>query len=67
MIDYSSTQVLKPLPAGRGGDLAGTSMVTRIKSALDVLADQAPAAFDDDSSISQVRPEEDLISKEKKR
>ena len=33
---------------GRGGGLAGTSTVTRVKSALDVLADQAAAAFDDE-------------------
>ena len=33
---------------GRGGDLAGTGKATRIKSALDVLADQAAAAFDDE-------------------
>jgi hypothetical protein len=33
---------------GRGGGLAGTSTTTRVKSALDVLADQAAAAFDDE-------------------
>ena len=33
---------------GRGGGLAGTSTATRVKSALDVLADQAAAAFDDE-------------------
>ena len=35
---------------GRGGGLTGTGTVTRIRSALDVLADQAAAAFDDDPS-----------------
>lgn len=32
---------------GRGGEVAGASTVTRVRSALDVLADQAAAAFDE--------------------
>ena len=50
---------------GRGGGLAGTSTVTRVKSALDVLADQAAAAFDDEPG--QIRRGSNTKGKEKEK
>ena len=49
-VSSSGSKVLGRGGGGGGGGLAGTSTTTRVKSALDVLADQAAAAFDDEPS-----------------
>ena len=58
-----SSSVSKTL--GRGGGLTGSSTVTRVRSALDVLADQAAAAFNDDPAQTRRGPNTRGKGKEK--